>query len=679
MRAAVIVAITIPFGLFFAFSWMNVLHVPANLLSLGAIDFGVIVNGSVIFVETAYKKLASRPPGPGVTRAILSAASEVESEIFFTTLIIILAYLPLFTMQSVEKKMFAPMAYTMGLALGGSLIMALIVAPVLCYYMLRKNVKDVERGPERALKRLYARTLGWSSSHPWPILSAGAGLFFLGILLLPRLGTEFLPHLDEGNLWIRATMPSTISYTEAAKLMPKYRKIMASYQPVRLVVSQLGRPDDGTDATGFDNSEFLVDLKPYNEWKGYKTKEELIEAMNKGLGNTPGVSLNFSQNIEDNVEEAVTGVKGELAVKLFGENLDVMEQKAGEIEAVMKKVPGVVDLTVFHETGEPQVTIRGDRDKLARYGLNTQDVDNVVQTAIGVTPVTQMLDGEKRFNVIARLDENNRKTIDEIRNIKINTPDGNSVPLSQVADVQLHRGAAFIYREAGHRFIAIKFGVRGRDLGSTIEEAQKAVKTQVSLPNRYYTEWGGEFESMQRANARLMMILPITLLMIFMVLYTLFNNVSRPLIVMMNVPLSLSGAVILLYMNHFHLSVSAAVGFIALFGVACQNGVIMVSFFDHLRRDQSKPFLEAIMEGAESRMRPVLMTAMLASIGLVPAALSTGIGSDVQKPIAVAIIGGMIGDVLLGTLFVLPVLYSLICKPKEQQQTAEIAMPQGGM
>jgi len=666
VRASLIVALTIPFGLFFAFSCMGILHVPANLLSLGAIDFGVIVNGAVILVENVYRTLAKRPPGPGVTRAILSAAAEVQSEIFFTTIIIILAYLPLFTMQSVEKKMFSPMAYTIGLALVGSLIMALLVAPALCYFALRKNLKDNESKVENWLKKVYGRALDWSIANPLPVITFGLGTFALSAVLVPALGTEFLPHLDEGNLWIRATLPTTISYSEAQTIVPKFRAIMAKYQPVRLVVSQLGRPDDGTDPSGFNNAEFLVDLKPYDEWKEFKNKDALIKTLNDELSQTPGVSFNFSQNIEDNVEEAVTGVKGELAVKVFGDDLNVLEKKAGEIQDVLAKVPGIVDLTTFTETGEPQVTVNIDRAKVARYGISVQDVQDVVQTAIGGNAVTQVLDGERRFDVVARLKPSDRSTVDEIKNIEVSTPDGQRIPLAQLADVKMVRGASFVYREANHRFIAIKFGVRGRDLGGAIEEAENKVRRDVSLPNGYSTVWGGEFESMQRAEARLMLIAPVTLLMIFMVLYILFNNVLRALIVMISVPMSLAGSIFALYFTGFHLSVSAAVGMIALFGVAVQNGVIMVSYFDHLRQDQSKGFHEAILEGARTRLRPVLMTALLATIGLVPAALSTGIGSDTQKPIAIVIIGGLMYGVMTGTLFVLPVLYSLVAKPMKR-------------
>jgi heavy metal efflux system protein len=673
VRAAVIVAMTIPFGLLFAFSWMNVIHVPANLISLGAIDFGVIVNGSLIFVENIYRRLARRLPDQSRLATILSAAGDVETEVFFTTLIIILAYLPLFTMESVEGKMFAPMGYTISLALLGSLLMAMIIAPVLCYLALKGNLVDREPRIYQRVREAYGRALGWAIDNPLPVLLGGAGIVALGLgVIMPRLGTEFLPHLDEGNLWIRATLPTTVSYTESARLVPKLRAIISHYQPVKFIESQIGRPDDGTDVTGFYNQEFFVDLKPASEWKGYRTKEELIAAMNQELSQIPGLAFNFSQNIEDNVEEAVTGVKGELAVKLFGDDLDTLTKKAAAIQAQLATVPGVVDLTTFFETGEPQVIVKIDRAKASRYGLNVSDLQDTVQTAVGGQAQTQVLEGERRFDLVARLPHDVRHSVEEIRNITVTTPDDQRIPLSEVADVHTQRGAAFIYRESGRRFIAIKFGVRGRDLGGAIADAQQKVAQNVPLPTGYFTIWGGEFESMQRANARLSFTFPVTLLLIFFVLFAMFNKVSLSIINLMQVPLSLSGAVFALYVTHFHLSVSAAVGFVALFGVAIQNGVVMVSFFEHLR-DHGVPFREAIIEGGQMRLRPVLMTAMLASFGLIPAALSTGIGSDIQKPLAVALIGGLLADMFTGTLFVLPVLYKIMCRPQRQTQLAHEA------
>ncbi len=674
VRAALIVALTIPFSLLFAFSCMNAIHLPANLLSLGAIDFGIIVNGAVIMVENIYRRLASRAPGETTMRAVMHATSEVQSEIVFTTAIIILAYLPLFTMQSVEKKMFAPMAFTIGFALVGSLIMAILIAPVLCVMWLKKGLRQHETRLERSANAAYKRVLCSALANPIPTLMAGFGLFLISQMVAPRLGTEFLPHLDEGNLWIRATMPLTISSSEAQRVVPVVRNIIAKYQPVRIVVSQLGRPDDGTDATGFYNCEFLADLRSYTEWKGYKTKDELIQKMNAELATIPGVSFNFSQNIEDNVEEAVTGIKGELAVKLFGEDLAVLEQKADEIQKVIASIPGVVDLDTFRETGEPQVQIVVDREKIARYGINVQDVQDVIETAVGGKTITQQLDGEKKFAVVARFNSESRRDIEQIRSIPVSTPDNLRIPLAQLADIKTERGAAFVYREGNQRFIAIKFGVRGRDIGGTVKEAQLKVKQQVVLPSGYNTVWGGEFESMQRASARLMLIVPITLGLIFMVLFLLFNRLSRAALVMLNVPLALIGGIFALYFTGFHLSVAAAVGFIALFGVAVQNGVIMLSQFDVLR-NEGVPLIEAVIQGAVARLRPVLMTAILASIGLIPAAISTGIGSDTQKPLAIVIIGGLVSATIL-TLFVLPVLYTVF-GGSDPERTDQLAARSG--
>ena len=675
LRAAVIVALTIPFGLLFAFSGMNLIHVPANLLSLGAVDFGIIVNGSVILVENVYRHLAERHESESVMSSIVIAVREVGTEIVFTTLIIILGYLPLMTMQSVEKKMFAPMAYTIGLALIGSLIMAIIVTPALCYLLLRGKLKHGEGRINLWLKHHYGNALKGALQNPLPVLVLSAGLFFLSMIALPKLGTEFLPHMDEGNLWIRATMPPTISYSEAQKLMPKVREILAKYQPTKLVVSHLGRPDDGTDATGFYNSEFLVDLKPREEWQGFTSKPQLITQMSDELKEIPGVTFNFSQIIEDNVEEAVTGVKGELAVKLFGDDLQTLEKKADGIQKTLASIPGVVDLDTFKETGEPQITLNINRDKIARYGLNVQDVQDVIETAIGGKTFTQILEGERKYGVAVRLKPDARKNITAIEDVFVSTPDGQRIPLAQLGDIKVERGASFVYREGGHRFIAIKFGVRGRDIGSVVREAQALVSRQVSLPSGYYTVWGGEFESMQRALARLMIVVPLTLVLIFLVLFLLFNQVSRAVIVMLNVPLSLIGGIFALYFLHLHLSVAAAVGFIALFGVAVQNGVIMISHFDHLIGTEGLSLHQAVVEGAVTRLRPVLMTALLASIGLLPAAISTGIGSDTQKPLAIVIIGGLISATAL-TLFVLPVLYRLFVRsPEAASRTNPYATP----
>jgi len=666
VRAAVIVAMTIPFALLWAFSWMNFIHVPANLISLGAIDFGVIVNGTVILVENIFRHLHMRHMAhlderKSVASTIIDASREVDRELFFTTIVVVAAFIPLFTMQGVEKKFFAPMAYTTGLALVGSLIMAMLIAPALCYFVLRGKIVDKERGWLTWLTKRYRRILTVALRNPWVTLAIGAAVCIQAAVVLPLLGTEFLPHLDEGNLYVRASFPQTISLQESSHMISRIRQIVANFQPVDLMQSQIGRPDDAEDVTGYYNSESLVNLKPYDQWKGYSSKDDLIKAMNKKLSEIPGVTFNFSQNIEDNVEEAITGVKGELALKVFGDDLDVLEAKAKEIQAVMSKIPGIVDLAIFDETGEPQVQVIVNRAKCARYGLNTSDVQDAVQTQIGGQEFTTILDGDKRFGVRVGLRPDNTNNITKIREVQLDTPDGYRIPLSMVTDIKDTRGASFIYREAGRRYIAIKFGVRDRDIGGAVAEAQSRVAAQVKMPENYHFVFAGEFENMQRAAARLAIIVPITFLIVCMLLYMLFGRFSRMFIVMMNVPIAVSGGIFLLYVAGHHLSVSAAVGFIALFGVAVQNAVIKVSQIDHLYL-RGESLENAVIDGAASRLRPILMTAMLATVGLIPAAISTGIGSDVQKPLAVAIIGGMVTDVLIGTLFVLPVLYLLIAR-----------------
>ena len=661
IRPALIVALTIPFSLLWAFSLMNIVHVPANLISLGAIDFGVIVNGSVILVEQIYRRLDGRDQSKSLAYAILEATRAVDAEIFFTTIIIISAYIPLFTMQSVEQKIFSPMAYTTGLALVGSLLMALLVVPALCYALLQGKVVDREPRWLIWLTQKYRAILTVALRNTWVTISIGAAICVLSAFVIPMLGTEFLPHLDEGNLYIRASLPQTISFQESAHITAKIRNILSEYQPVDLVQSQIGRPDDAEDVSGYNNSEFLINLKPYNQWSGFANKGVLIKLMNKRLSEIPGVKFNFSQNIEDNVEEALTGVKGELALKIFGDNIDTLESKAKEIQAVLSKIQGVVDLSTFEETGEPQVQIVVNRAKCAVYGINTSDVQDAVQTQIGGQEFTTLLDGEKRFGVRIGLATKNANNINKIRDVQVDTPAGFRIPLSMVTDIKDTRGASFIYRESGRRYIAIKFGVRDRDIGGAVAEAKQKVATQIKLPDNYRVVFGGEFESMQRAGARLAIIVPITFLIVCLVLYILFKRMSRTLIVMMNVPIAVSGGVFLLYVAGHHLSVSAAVGFIALFGVAVQNAVIKVTQIDQLAV-AGESLHDSVLDGAASRLRPILMTAMLATVGLIPAAMSRGIGSDVQKPLAVAIIGGMITDVMIGTLFVLPCLYLLIAR-----------------
>ena len=658
VRATLIVAIVIPLSLLFAFGAMHLQGISANLLSIGAVDFGIIVDSALIMVENIYRRLGEpRGPDESVLSVVTSAAADVQRPIFYSVSIIVLAYLPIFTMESVERKMFSPMAVTISCALAGALLLSLTLAPVLCSYLLKGNISHDDTLPTRIARRAYTPALNWALASPWMTVLIAVACLGGGMLLATRLGSEFLPHLDEGNLWVRATMPSTISYSAATRLVTQMRSVMRQFPEVTFVVSQNGRPDDGTDAVGFDDAEFMVGLKPREEWPGNITKDELIHQMNDAVSRFPGIEWNFSQLIEDNVEEAMTGVKGELAVKVFGDDLVTLTDRANAIKDAMGTVHGITDLGIFDELGEPQVTIIPDRDACARLGVNVADVQDIVQTAIGGNPVTTFLDGMKQFDVVVRFKKEARDSLESIQQILVSTPDGSRVPLSALAKVQYSSGAAFIYRESGKRFIAIKFSVRDRDLGTAIADAQQVVQTKVKLPTGYTLQWGGEFQSMQRAQRRLMMVIPLSILLILTLLYWTFSSLKHAVLILLNVPFSVIGGVLALYLTGVNLSVSAAVGFISVFGVAVLNGVILISCLNQLRAE-GHSLKEAIRVGCMLRMRPVLMSALLAMLGMIPAATSTGIGSDVQKPLAIVIIGGLVTATLL-TLLVLPVLYAL--------------------
>ncbi|MBV9468352.1 MAG: efflux RND transporter permease subunit [Abitibacteriaceae bacterium] len=659
-RAALIAAVTIPLSLLFAFGIMHLEGISANLLSIGAVDFGIIVDGALIMVENIFRHLSEHHvERDKVADVVAAAAKEVQSPIFFSVTIIITAYLPLLTMESVERKMFTPMAITIGCALLGALLLSLTLAPVLCTYLLRGPLHHGDNIVTRTTKNLYNPALSAALKFPKVTLAAALVMLVCGLTLGSRLGSEFMPHLDEGNLWIRASMPSTISYSAATRLVRQMRAVIHAHPAVLDVLSQDGRPDDGTDAVGFDDAEFFTTLKPEAERPHHMAKEEIIHELNAQLSRFPNVDWNFSQLIEDNVEEAMTGVKGELAVKIFGSDLNVLTQKASGVEAAMRHVPGITDVGIFDELGEPQITIIPDRAACARYGINVADVQDMVQTAIGGNAVTTFLEGAKQFDVVVRFQKAARNSLEAIQSLPISTPDGFRLPLSQVAKVQYSTGAAFIYREAGERFIAVKFGVRDRDLGGAVAAAQRAVASQVTLPTGYSLQWGGEFENMERAKRKMMVVIPLSIVVILLLLYIAFNNLRHALLILLNIPFAVVGGIFALYITHFSLSVSAAVGFISVFGVAVLNGVILISSFNQLRAEHGYTLAHAVREGAMLRLRPVLMSALLAILGLVPAATSTGIGSDVQKPLAIVVIGGLMTGTGL-TLLVLPVLYMMI-------------------
>jgi len=671
LRAAVIVALTVPMALLFTFSMMVLVGESANLISLGAIDFGIIVDSTLIMVESIFYHLATRK-GPGLTAPmhIMRAAREVGRPIFFATTIIVVAFIPLFTMTGVPGKIFAPMSLTYGFALTGALLMAFTLAPALASLLLTGHIHEQETLVVRGIRRVYLASLTWALKHEVIVIGVAAGLLVIMLVAVPFLGGEFMPALEEGNLWVRATMPVDISFEQADRLATEVRGIFRQFPEVTHVVSQLGRPDDGTDPTSFFNAEFLVNLKPQREWRpDVETKHQLIEEIEERLAKIPGVTFNFSQVIQDNVQEAMSGVKGENSVKLFGPDLKALEQKAVEIEAVMKQVPGVKDLGIFRLLGQPNLVIRVDRDACARYGLLVGDVNAVVQAAIGGQAVTQVFEGERRFDLVVRFLPEYRRDEETIGNIQVNTPDGARIPLKQLAGISTQTGAFIIYRESNERYIPIKFSVRGRDLESTVREAQARLAQSVQLPERYRMEWHGEFDQLQEEKRRLAQIVPLSLLIVLFLVYIAVKSFRDAVLVLATVPFALIGGVFSLVLTHTEFSISAAVGFISLFGVAIQGGLILIVRIQDLI-EEGHELKEAILASAEARMRPVLMTTLAAAIGLLPAAVATGIGAQSQQPLARVVVGGMLTSAAL-ILLVLPVLYQLAHRNEERLRREE--------
>ena len=689
LRSAIIVSANIPFALFFAIIILVLQGEDANLLSLGAVDFGIIVDSAVIMMENIYRNFQSDGAhrqtllqhlsegywGPDPTsahahttsarrwserlRVIFVSALQVDKAVFFTAAITVTAFVPLFTMQGVEGQIFGPMARTYGYALAGALLATFTVTPVLAALLLPKHIEETETIIVRALRHSYTPVLRWALGNLTIAVLVGAVFLGLSVAAASRLGSEFLPALEEGNFWIRAAMPSTMSLDAGTAATGKMREILLRHPEVLTVVSQHGRPDNGSDASPFSNVELFAPLKPFDEWPANLTKEQLTDQLQKEFSEElPGIGFNFSQYIQDNVEEALSGVKGANSVKIVGPNLETLESLATQVLAEMAKVQGVADLGIFHLLGQPNLNIKIDRDKAARYGLNTGDVNTVVQAALGGTTATTVLEGDRQFNLAVRLDPKYRSSIDAIRTVKVayQTPSGTNgyVPLSELANITLDTGASFIYRERSQRFIPIKFSVRGRDLGSTVEEAQARVNQAVKLPNGYRIIWAGEFEDLQNAKQRLLIVVPITLLLILVLLYGLFNSLRDSLLAVAGIPFAIGGGLIALYVAGLDFSVSAAIGFISLFGVAVMDGILNITYFRELRA-QGMDIAEAVFHGAEQRMRPMLMTALSAGVGLFPAAISHGIGSQVQRPLATVVVGGMfIGPLLL--LVVAPAL-----------------------
>jgi heavy metal efflux system protein len=667
LRASLVVALSIPLSLLFTFILMVLRGDSANLISMGAIDFGIIVDASVVMVENIYRHLCE--PGPyrfNVRRTTVLAAQEVSKPIFFSSAIIVAAFLPLFTMTGVEGKVFGPMALTYGFALTGALLLALTFSPVMASLVLKPQVEEEqETFVVRGIRRVYTRLLRGALARPVMTITL-AVLALAGTLsTLPFVGGEFMPKLEEGNLWVRAMMPNTISFAYASQLADQMRLVFKKHAEVIDVVSQLGRPDDGTDPTSYFNCEFFVNLRPREEWSKGLTKPDLVHEIEAELQQIPGVNYNFSQTIQDNVQEAMSGVKGENSVKLFGDDLLKLESTAKQIAKVMATVPGVADLSVIGELGQPNLLIRVDRQKAARYGVLPGDVNGTVQAAIGGQAVTQVLDGERRFDVVVRFLPQYRENVEAISNIPVSTPDGGRIPLKQVAEVTKQTGASFIYREDNARYIPVKFSVRGRDLQSTIAEAEERLTQQVSIPQGYRYEWAGEFQELQAAVARLEIVVPVSLLIIFFLLYGAFRSVRDALLLLGTVPLALIGGILSLLATHTNFSISAAVGFISLFGVSVLGGVILVSRIQQLR-EEGTPLNEAVARGSELQLRPVLMAALAAAIGLLPASIATGIGSETQQPLARVVVGGMITSAVL-ILLVLPAIYALVHRYAEQR------------
>jgi cobalt-zinc-cadmium resistance protein CzcA len=669
LRGALIVAITIPFALLFASICLDLRHIPANLLSLGALDFGMVVEGAVVMVENIVRHLShDRQPDKTVITQIREAAHEVQRPVFYAITIIITAYLPIFTLQSVEGRLFKPMAWTVAFALLGSLIFSMLLAPVLASFMFPNGASEWENPVMRWLTNRYRTSSTWAIDHKIVPLTIACGMLALGGFLAFSgvIGSEFLPHLDEGAIWVRGSLAPSTGPTESLAIADKTRIVLSSFPEVTQVVSQIGRPDDGTDTTGFFNTEYFVDLKPKDQWRPvfHKDKDELIGAMNRELEKMPGVVWNFSQPISDNVEEAVSGVKGELAVKLYGSNLKTLEAKGNQIVQVMSTVPGVADLGLFHVIGQPNLSYVVDRAAAARYGINVSDIQAAIESAVGGTiagaPVTQVLDGEARYDVMVRYSPQYRTTPEEIGNIRLLAPSGERVSLAQLTHVEVTDGAEEIYREGSSRFVAIKYSVRNRDLGSTVQEAIAKVNKQVSMPPGYHLDWAGEYASQKRSSRRLMLVLPITVLLIFMILYGMFNSFKWALLVLANVAIAPVGGLVALYLTGNHFSVSSGVGFLALFGVSVQTGIIMLECINQMRAS-GYTVKEAAIEGAVLRLRPIMMTMLVATLGLLPAALSHGIGSDSQRPFAIVIVGGLVGALVM-SVFLLPTLYVWIAR-----------------
>jgi heavy metal efflux system protein len=679
--------------LLFASILLNLSHIPANLISLGALDFGMVVDGAVVMMENIMRHLShartgsseeGRMPEAGrITMSMKSpvemirdASHEVQRPVFFAIAIIITAYMPIFTLQRVEGRLFRPMAWTVAFALLGAIVFSIFIVPVLAALLFPRGVKEWRNPVMEFLKDRYRGAVKWAIENRW--ITVGVGLASLAVALFLTfsgvIGSEFLPHLDEGAIWARGAMANSIGETEGTRFTQHSRYILASFPEVTKVVSQSGAPDDGTDTGGFGNTEYFVDLKPKDQWRPvfHQSKEELIAAMDRELEKYPGAFWNFSQPIEDNVDESLTGTKGGLAAKLYGPDLDVLEEKGEEIKDVMGKIDGVTDLGLQRDTGQPNIDLTVDRLAAARFGINVADIQDAVQTAIGGNPISQVLQGEAVYNVVVRYQKPYRDTKEAIQNIRLLSPSGERVSLAQLTKAQVRDDAYDIFREDGSRYVAIRFEVRGRDLGTTVKESIDKIAKNVQIPRGYRLEWSGEYDSEKRAEARLLFILPLTIFFIFIILYAMFRSFKWALLLLANVAMAPVGGLLALYVTGTFFSVSSGVGFLALFGVSVQTGVIMLEYINQLRV-RGYTVAGAAIEGAVLRLRPIMMTMLVATLGLLPAAMSHAIGSDSQRPFAIVIVGGLMAALVL-SVFLLPTLYVWIARDGDTLPKPEVAI-----
>jgi len=674
LRSALIVGANIPFALLFSVIILYVRGESANLLSIGAVDFGIIVDSAVILVENIFRNLqssdehqrlvltANAPPAQAHdwttrTRMIFASALQVDKAIFFSTAITLAAFVPLFTMQGVEGQIFSPMAWTYAYALAGALLATFTVTPVLAWLLLPVHVRETETIVVRALRALYQPVLRWALSHRAIVVTVGVAFLVVVAVLSPRLGGEFLPTLEEGNLWIRATMPPTISLEDGMPLVDQIRRILRGHPEVVTVVSQHGRPDDGSDAAGFYNAEFFVPLAPESQWTPGLTKEKLVDRLQQEFSDAfTGITFNFSQYIQDNIEEGLSGVKGANSVKIIGRDLATLERIATQILPIMDQVRGVTDLGIFRVLGQPNLNITVDREKAARYGLNAGDVNAVIQAALGGTQATTVLEEDRQFALIVRVAADYRNSLDRVRRIKVGVQTSGAanayIPLSELATLSLDTGASYIFHERNQRFIPIKFSVRGRDLEGTVADAQARIARQLQLPQGYRIEWAGEFEALQQARTRLAVIVPVSLALIILLLYALFNSLRDSLLALAGIPFAVAGGVLALLVTGLNFSISAAIGFVSLLGISVMNGILVLTYYHEVMQGGSMQSRDGMFHAASQRMRPMLMTALSACIGLLPAAISTGIGSQVQRPLATVVVGGL----LIGPLMLLVVV-----------------------